>query len=42
MQSPEKGFHDACAYRELRMFAWLDTIGFLVPGGLEAVGHRIV
>jgi acetate kinase len=24
------------------MFAWLDTIGFLVPGSLDAVGHRIV
>jgi len=25
-----------------RMFAWLDTTGFLAPGGLDAVGHRVV
>src|SRR5215475_11261707 len=25
-----------------RMFAWLDTAGFLAPGGLDAVGHRVV
>jgi acetate kinase len=24
------------------MFAWLDTAGFLAPGGLDAVGHRVV
>jgi acetate kinase len=25
-----------------RVFAWLDTAGFLAPGGLDAVGHRVV
>jgi acetate kinase len=25
-----------------RMLAWLDTAGFLAPGGLDAVGHRVV
>jgi acetate kinase len=25
-----------------RMFAWLDTTGFLASGGLDAVGHRVV
>ena len=25
-----------------RMLAWLDTAGFLAPGGLEVVGHRVV
>jgi acetate kinase len=24
------------------MLAWLDTAGFLAPGGLDAVGHRVV
>jgi len=25
-----------------RVFAWLDTAGFLASGGLDAVGHRVV
>src|SRR2546425_190507 len=25
-----------------RMFEWLGTVGFLTPGGLDAVGHRVV
>src|SRR5262249_14014824 len=46
-QAGSNGYRDTATIADheeasRRMFAWLDTTGFLAPGGLDAVGHRVV